>query len=143
MPERTGENIMGIQPIPKLVLGIGLPLMELFPGTVLLLFDASPDMLAIGSPALRILALGQLVAVPCLVLASGFQGLSRAAYSTVLTTLRQAVLPLVLMLAALAFQSLTLIWSAFLAAELLTLPLGIVLWKRVSGKTLDDFPEEL
>ena len=122
MPERTGENIMGIQPIPKLVLGTGLPLMGLFPGTVLLLFDASPDMLAIGSPALRILALGQLVAVPCLVLASGFQGLSRA---------------------ALAFRSLTLIWSAFLAAELLTLPLGIVLWKRVSGKTLDDFPEEL
>lgn len=116
--------------------------MELFPGAVLLLFDASPDMLAIGIPALRILALGQLIAVLCLVLAAGFQGLSRAVFSTVLTTLRQAVLPLVLMLVALAFQSLTLIWSAFLAAELLTLPLGIVMWKRVSGRTLDDFSEE-
>ncbi len=95
-------------------------------------------MLAAGIPALRIFALTWLFSIPGMVLASAFQGLSKGGCSMALTLTKQAILPTAFVLAAASLHSLELVWLAFAAAELLSLPLGIILWRRVSGKTLGE-----
>ena len=50
--------------------------------------------------------------------------------SMLLTLLRQAVLPLVLAWAASLTGRAWFVWGSFILAELLTLPVGIRLWKK-------------
>ena len=111
--------------------------LELMPGVVLTLFDASPFMLDIGIPALRILAVSYLFSVPNLVFAAGLQGLSLGTNSMVLTMTRQAVLPILFALLLRFFGNLTLLWTAFILAETLGLPLALYLWRR-ARKGLSD-----
>jgi len=110
--------------------------MELAPGLVLNLFDASAYMLEIGTPALRLLAFAWLISIPGAVLSSALQGLSMGTQSLILNTTRQTVLPLVFALIFSLFGRLTWIWIALILVELLCLPLALFIWKRARG-TLD------
>ena len=105
--------------------------LELFPGPVLGLFDASEDMTAMGVTALRVFAVGWFLCIPGLIYAAGLQGFGQGARSMALTMARQAVLPVVLALALRALGgSLTQIWWAFVLAEGAGIPLGACLWRR-------------
>ncbi|MCR4778207.1 MAG: MATE family efflux transporter [Lachnospiraceae bacterium] len=104
--------------------------MELFPAKMLAIFDASEHMLAIGIPAIRILAVAYLIQVPTLVLAAALQGLSLGTKSMYVTMLRQAVLPLLFAFILKGFGNIGLIWCAFIIAEALVLPFALVLWKN-------------
>lgn len=64
--------------------------LELAPGAVLGIFDASDHMLRIGTPALRVMALAWLASIPALVMSAGLQGLSMGMSSMVVTMARQA-----------------------------------------------------
>ena len=70
--------------------------LELAPGAVLGIFDASDHMLRVGTPALRVMALAWLASIPALVMSAGLQGLSMGMSSMVVTMARQALLPLIL-----------------------------------------------
>ena len=115
---------------------IFLVALEALPQAVLQLFNASDNMMLIGKPAVRLLALAWLISIPNLVVASALQGLSRPVPSMVLTMLRQAILPVLLALALRSFDSLPLIWLAFAAAEALCIPLALILWRRGSRAAL-------
>ena len=107
-----------------------LLLLELLPGTVLRLFNASEHMLSIGTPAVRILAVAWLIAIPAQVVASALQGLSRPRPGMVLTMLRQAVLPVLLALVLSLTGWLPSIWLSFVIAELACIPPAILYWKK-------------
>lgn len=100
------------------------------PGTVLKLFDASDYMLSVGVPALRILAAAWFLSIPGLVTAASLQGLSLGTRSMYLTMARQAIFPVLLILALRSEGILELIWAAFAAAECAGIPLALFLWKR-------------
>ena len=106
--------------------------LEGIPAVVLRIFDASEHMLAIGIPALRILAVSYFVSIPNLVYAAALQGLSLGTRSMCLTMARQAVLPILLALVLKTFGNLNLIWLAFVLAEFLGVPLAVMLWQRSS-----------
>lgn len=108
--------------------------LEGIPTVVLHIFDASEHMLAIGVPALRILAVSYFVSIPNLVYAAALQGLSLGTRSMCLTMARQAVLPILLALVLQAFGNLNLIWLAFVLAELIGVPLAVMLWRRCNSK---------
>lgn len=110
--------------------------LECFPSAVLQIFDASEYMLAIGVPALRILALAWFIGIPALVMAAALQGLSMGFDSMVITMTRQAVLPLVFAVILRSFGNLNLIWGAFILAEAVGVPLSWWLWKRGFSKIL-------
>ena len=111
--------------------------LELLPGPVLALFDASADMTAMGVTALRIFAVGWLLCIPGYIYAAALQGLGQGMKSMVLTMSRQAVLPVVFALALRALGgSLALIWWAFVLAEAVGMPLGLCLW-RVARRSAD------
>lgn len=109
-----------------------LLVLECFPQVVLHLFNASEHMLAIGIPAVRILGLSWLISIPGLVIAAAMQGLSQPRPSMLLTTLRQAVLPVGLAFALSTVGSLNMVWLSFVIAEAVCVPLALRLWK---GKT--------
>lgn len=65
-----------------------LAVLLIAPGWVLQLFDASDYMMAIGIPALRILSIAWLLAIPNLAWAAALQGLSLGTKSMYLNLIR-------------------------------------------------------
>ena len=96
--------------------------LELAPGAVLGIFDASDHMLRIGTPAL--------------VMSAGLQGLSMGMSSMVVTMARQALLPLIFAFALSRTGELDHLWFSFVLAELAGLPLAVFFWKRGYRKGL-------
>ena len=107
-----------------------LIILEMFPGMVLHLFNASEHMMAIGIPAVRIMAVAWLVFIPSLVFAAALQGLSIPKPSMLLTMLRQAILPVLLTLLLSRTGWLPSVWLAFVISELVCIPLAMLFWKR-------------
>lgn len=58
-------------------------------------------------------------------------------HSMALTLSRQVVLPVLLITVFARMGSLPLLWSAFVLAEALLLPVGFLFWKAKAGKTLN------
>ena len=133
---RIHESVRWAMTYSLIIFAVFLVFLEGFPSAVMKLFDASDEMMAIGIPALKILSVAWLISIPCLVLGSSLQGLSRGTDSMILTLTRQAVLPLILVVILSNFANLNLIWISFCIAETVTIPLGIVLWKRAVKLTL-------
>lgn len=110
--------------------------LELAPGAVLGIFDASDHMLRIGTPVLRVMALAWLASIPALVMSAGLQGLSMGMSSMVVTMARQAVLPLIFAFALSRTGELGYLWFSFVLAELAGLPLAVFFWERGYRKGL-------
>lgn len=114
---------------------IGLVLLQVIPDRLLLLFNASEQMLAIGVPALRIISLSYLLAGFCVVLGSVFQALGHGLMSMVVALARQllALVPIAYLLSLTG--RLELVWWAFPAAEIVSFTASILcfwrLWRRV------------
>ncbi len=111
-------------------------IMEMIPELTLLLFDASEEMLAIGVTALRVMAVSYLLSNVCLTYSAAFQGLGMGVQSMLLTLSRQVVLPIIFIAVLSGFGKLSLIWMAFVLAEAVVIPFGMILWRKESGKAL-------
>lgn len=114
---------------------IGLLLLQTIPDRLLLLFNASEQMLAIGVPALRIISLSYLLAGFCVVLGSVFQALGHGLMSMLVALARQlfALVPIAYLLSLTG--RLELVWWAFPAAEIVSFTASVLcflrLWRRV------------
>lgn len=107
--------------------------LELFPGELFLLFDASENLLLAGIPALRILAVSYLASTVSTIISAYFQAMGKAGYSLTLTLVRQVLLVAVFIQIFAAVGGLTLVWCAYIAAEVLTIPLAAFLYKRMDN----------
>ena len=115
---------------------VGVLIFEVFPAQLLELFAASDEMLRIGIPALRIIAIHFPIAAFCIILGSVFQALGKGIQSMVISFVRQ----LIFLLPAAWLLSLTgkidNIWWAFLIAEALSLVVSLLLLKPVYDKEI-------
>jgi len=118
---------------------VGFVVFMLIPDKLLLLFDASETMLAIGVPALRKIAVHFLIAWFCIVSGTLFQAVGNAVYSMYVSVARQLVvlLPVAYVLAKIG--GLSLIWWCFPIAEAMSLLISVVCLKLVMKKKLADF----
>ncbi len=93
---------------------------EAVPDKLLMLFDASENMIAIGVPALRIIAVHFLIAWFCIVGGAVFQAVGNGMYSLYVSVARQLVvlIPAAYILAKIG--GLRLIWWCFPIAELMS-----------------------
>ena len=73
------------------IMVIGAIVMELIPGVILNIFNASDSMLAMGITALKIICIHFPVAAFCIVTGSLFQALGKATYSMINSIMRQLV----------------------------------------------------
>ncbi|MDN5298025.1 MAG: hypothetical protein PWP51_578 [Clostridiales bacterium] len=108
----------------KLALGIafaymtlGLVVFQLFSREMILLFNGTEDMLAIGKHAFRIISMGYPLAAISIVISTAFQGLGDAYLSMIVAFIRQIVvlLPLAAILGKLF--GIDTLWYAFFFSE--------------------------
>jgi len=111
--------------------------LELFPQKILVLFDASENMVSIGIPAIRIMAAAYFLCVIGMIGSTVFQALGKGNYSMYLTFVRQVALPLMLVYLLSLSGNLNLVWLAFVLAEILSAPLTIYLLIRIQRNILN------
>ena len=97
---------------------------------IMKLFDANEEMLKIGVPMLRVIAVGFLISTVGCVLSGAFEALGKGIQSLVISVLRQLVI--IIPLAALLSKSMGLfgVWITFPIAELLAAFVGCVLYRH-------------
>lgn len=117
---------------------LGFAVFQLFPSQLLLLFDASSDMLAIGVPALRTISLSFLFAGFCIVASSAFQALGNGLYSLIVSIARQLgiLLPAAFLFAR--FFGVRYVWYAFPLAEIASVALSTFFLIRIYRKKVRD-----
>ena len=115
---------------------IGFALFQLIPDKLLLLFDASPDMMQIGVPALRTISYSFIFAGFCIVVGSVFQALGRAFYSMIVSIAREllVLLPSAYLLAKIF--GLSAVWYSFPIAELMSLTVSMIFFIYVYKKII-------
>lgn len=120
---------------------IGLAVFQLFTPQLLLLFDASEHMLEIGIPALRLISLSFLFAGYCIIVGSVFQALGNGVYSLIVSVARQllCILPIAWLFARL--WGLPAVWYSFPLAEITSVVMSTILFKRIYDKKIRNLGE--
>ena len=110
---------------------LGVLLFQFFPKTLLGFFDASDHMISIGIPALRIISIHFVLAGYSIIISSTFQALGNGVYSLIVSGARQLVvlLPCAWILAE--CFGLNAVWFSFPAAELISVLLCTLLFRRI------------
>lgn len=113
------------------IMVLGMLSFELIPSQLLGIFNASESMIAIGDPALRIIGIHFPVAAVCILLSAVFQAFSLSVYSLVVSVCRQLVvlIPVAWLLAQTG--NLTLVWFAFPIAEIMSLVISVIFFRKV------------
>lgn len=113
------------------IMVVGFLVLQVAPVPLLLLFEASETMLAIGVPALRIISLSFILAGFCIACGSVFQALGCSIYSMFVSVARQLVvlLPAAYLLSRLG--NVDFVWWAFPIAELMSLAMTIYFMVKV------------
>ncbi len=122
-------------------MGVGLLLMQIIPDKLLSIFNASPDMISMGVPALRTISLCFLFAGVCIVIGSVFQSLGRGTLSMIVSICRQ----LVVLVPAAYLLSLTgklsNVWWAFPIAEIASVIVSAICFVFLYIKVIKKIPD--
>lgn len=110
---------------------VGLAVFQLFPATLLGLFEASEHMLSIGVPALRTISLSFIFAGFCIVISSVFQALGNGVYSLVMSFARQIIVILPVAFLFAKFFGLDAVWYSYPIAEIVSVVICALLLKRI------------
>lgn len=115
---------------------LGTLIFNLIPEKLLMLFEASEQMLSMGVPALRIISLHFLLAGFCIIGGSVFQALGRAVYSMINSICRQIVvlLPAAWLLSKLG--NVNYVWFAFPIAELMSLTMTSIFMVKINREII-------
>ena len=119
------------------IMFLGLLAFQIMPVPLLHLFDASDHMIEIGVPALRIISIHFLLAGYGIIISSSFQALGNGFYSLIISAVRQLVviLPVAYLLSHLF--GLHSVWFSFPIAELVSVILCTLLFRRIKRLKLD------
>lgn len=135
-PDRITQTIRLSAIYAVTIMAAGVAVVQLIPDKLLLLFDASEQMLTIGVPALRIISTCFVFAGFSIVCSSVFQALGNSIFSMIMSITRQlaVLLPAAYILAH-AF-GLHAVWYAFPIAEFASLALSIIMLSHTYKKVI-------
>lgn len=113
---------------------LGTVLFFTFPEKILYLFNASPEMIEMGSIALKIISLSFVFGSICFIFSCFFQAIGEGFISFLITFLRQFLIlvPCAFILAKLF--SLKGVWVSFIISEIITSIFSWISYKRFSQK---------
>ncbi len=135
---RITESLVFSLILAVTIMAIGTAAFIAIPETLLHLFNASDDMIAIGIPALRTISLSFPIAGACIVMGSIFQAFSKSIYSLIVSVGRQLV---VLIPAAWLLSKtgvLSNVWFAFPIAEIASLILSVTFFTKLYKSTISE-----
>ncbi len=116
---------------------LGTLVFETVPRLLLALFDASENMISIGKPALRIIAVHFPIAALSIVLGSVFQAFAKSYYSLMVSLGRQLVVLIPVAYALSLMGKVSYVWLAFPIAETISLMLTLIFYRKVHRDVLD------
>ena len=112
------------------IMAVGCLIFQLFPQQLLMFFNASEEMLSIGSVALRIISVSFVLAGFDIIAGSVCQAIGNPLYSLITSVCRQLVVLLPVAWLLSHTGNLTLVWLAFPISELVSLLLSAVFLRR-------------
>jgi putative MATE family efflux protein len=113
------------------IMSLGMLLFNVFPNELLAMFNATPEMIAIGVPALRIISSHFFFASFCIISLSVFQALGSGMESLIVAISRQLILLLPIAWLLSLTGDVNAIWWSFPITELATLILCGFLMRRI------------
>lgn len=120
------------------IMVVCMAVFQLIPDQLLLLFDASENMLSMGVPALRLISLSYIFAGICVVSGSVFQALGNGVYSMFVSVARQLLILVPVAWLLSLTGRLELVWLAFPIAELASIGTSAFflrrIYRRIIGK---------
>ena len=120
----------------------GLVIIELIPGQLLGLFQAPPELLEVGIPALRIICISFVFAGFCIVTGSVFQALGNGVYSMIVSIARQLVVLLPVAYLLSLTGNVVNIWWAFPIAEIMSVAMTVFFLLRINKKVISHIGEQ-
>ena len=129
--ERINEALKFALFLAICIMLCGTTVFELFPSQLLSLFSPSKEMLKMGIPALRTIAIHFPIAACGIVMGSIFQAFSRSIYSLLVSLGRQLIIliPSAWLLAQTG--NVNNVWWCFLIAEFVSFTLSLIFFKKV------------
>lgn len=123
--------------IALLFMSIGVLLFQIFPKQLLGIFDASPEMLELGIPALRIISINFIPAAFGIMNGTVFQATGHGIYSLICSALRQLVgiIPFAYLLARIG--GVTLSWLSFPIGEVIGLVYSFAMLHKLFKTEID------
>lgn len=117
-----------------IIMGIGTLIFQLMPDKLLLMFNASEDLLSIGVHALRIISICFVFAGISIVIASVFQAVGNGSLSLINSVVRQliVILPVAYLMAK--FIGLNYVWFAFPISECISTILSLFMYNYIYKK---------
>ena len=124
---------------------IGLAIIEIIPDKLLLMFNASENMIEIGVPALRIICLSFICAGSSIVLSSLFQAMGHGVFSMLVSLIRQLIvlLPSAFILALIGKHygnDVTYIWLSFNIAEIASITTSLFFYRKLYKNVISKIP---
>lgn len=113
------------------VMALGTLIFQTLPTQLLLMFDASEEMLAIGVPALRIISICFIPAAFGIINGTLFQGTGHGIYSLMCSLIRQLVGILPLAYILIRIGGVTLSWASFPLAEVIGLVYSALMLRKL------------
>jgi putative MATE family efflux protein len=129
--KRIDQTIKSGMLIAGSILVIGMVIMQTLTGPILSLFDASPELMAIGSAALRIISLSYVLVAVTLIMQGVYQALGNGIYSLIITLMRVVVVLLPALYIFVKLFPLDMVWWAFVMAEFFSAVVGAFLLKHI------------
>lgn len=116
----------------------GTLVFELIPKTLLSMFSATDNMVSIGVPALRIIAVHFPVAAISIVLSSTFMAFAKSYYSLIVSVMRQigVLVPVAYILGKIT-GNVNAVWWCFPIAEVVSLIVTLFCFNRIKKTVLD------
>ncbi|MBR1737227.1 MAG: polysaccharide biosynthesis C-terminal domain-containing protein, partial [Firmicutes bacterium] len=114
----------------------GVIVFETIPDKLLLIFDASEDMIKMGTVALRIIGLHFVLAGFSIIIMSVFQAFGEGMISLVVSVSRQLVVLIPVAYIFAKLFGLDYVWFSFPIAEIVALTLCIVFFRRLYNKKI-------
>ena len=136
-PERVHKTICYSIITAMCIMTLGTLIFHAAPDKLLAIFDASAEMLRIGKPALRIISLSFPIAGFCIGCTSVFQALGYSIYSMIVSIVRQlaVLVPCAYVIGRLT-GNVTMVWWAFVIAELVSLALCLIFYRKVDRRVI-------
>ena len=126
------------------IMALGTIIFQTIPHTLLRLFDATETMLAVGTPALRIISLSFPIAAICIALGGAFQATGKSVYSMIVSFIRQLIvlIPAAFVLALLGQRTgnSNLVWWSYPIAEVVALAITLAYYLRLNRRLLSKLP---
>ncbi|MBR5302458.1 MAG: MATE family efflux transporter [Clostridia bacterium] len=136
-PERMNQAIRYSVTAAITIMIVGCTVFHVAAEQLLSIFDASEEMLRIGVPALKIISLSFPLAGFCIGVGTVFQALGYSIYSMIISIIRQlAVLIPSAYIIGKVTGDVTMVWYSFVIAELFSLTLSTIFFRRINKNVI-------